>query len=60
MLSLVITPEALAMLIKGDALVFRLPDSGEPVQIYVHEQSYIDDSVAAAILQVLPFMGERH
>jgi hypothetical protein len=58
MVSIEISPGLLAKLLMGDSLVFRF--EGTDFEMFLSDGAYKDGRVGAAVLQVLPFIGDKH
>jgi hypothetical protein len=58
MLSIPLPPDAIAALILGETIVVRVPGTDATIEIYAVERPKLGDTVGAAVLDVLPFMGD--
>lgn len=54
-----IKPEGLAALMRGEALEIRVPEGEKSITIYVADTPTLHGAVGAAMLEVLPFLGEK-
>lgn len=58
MVSIELSPEALALLILGHGVQTEL-DDGEVLQLFVPEKPSLSSDFGRALLIVLPFLGEK-
>jgi hypothetical protein len=59
MQSVPIPPEVLAHLIRGGSVVLKSQTPEEDLEIYVLERPDLTGTIGHAILEVLPFIGEK-